>query len=57
MIKLSILDNGMGCTSMKKGYGTQGIQERIEGLKGTVEFSSSADKGFKTKVLIPCEVV
>lgn len=57
MMKLCILDNGIGCTSMKKGYGTQGIQERIEGLKGTVEFSSSVGKGFRTKVLIPCEVV
>lgn len=57
MLKLWILDNGIGCINIKKGYGTQGIQERIEGLKGTVEFSSSVGKGFKTKVLIPCEVV
>ncbi|MEG0772128.1 sensor histidine kinase [Clostridium sp.] len=56
-INLRISDNGYGCANMKKGYGTQGIQERVESLKGTVEFESFQGKGFKTKVLIPCEVL
>lgn len=55
-LQLSILDNGIGCANIKKGYGTQGIQERIEGLGGTVEFVSYKGNGFKTMVLIPCEV-
>lgn len=54
-MKLRICDNGLGCTNMKKGYGTKGIQERIEGLSGVVEFSSSRGDGFKTTVSIPCE--
>ncbi|MNP29547.1 Signal transduction histidine-protein kinase/phosphatase DegS [compost metagenome] len=54
-MKLRICDNGLGCTNMKKGYGTKGIQERIEGLRGVVEFSSSRGDGFKTTVSIPCE--
>lgn len=54
-MKLRICDNGLGCTNMKKGYGTKGIQERIESLRGAVEFSSSRGDGFKTIVSIPCE--
>lgn len=57
IFKLSINDNGIGCSNLKKGYGTQGIEERVESLKGTVEFYSSKGKGFKTNVLIPCEVL
>lgn len=57
IIELCIIDKGKGCTDIKKGYGMQGIQERIENLNGSVEFSSSYNKGFKTIVSIPCEVV
>jgi signal transduction histidine kinase len=57
MLTLCIVDNGIGCTTIKKGYGMQGILERLEGLNGSVEFSSTQGKGFKTKVSIPCEVV
>lgn len=56
-LQLSILDNGKGCSSIKKGYGMQGMRERVEGLKGSVEFSSSKSKGFKTEILIPYKVV
>jgi signal transduction histidine kinase len=57
MLRLCIVDNGIGCTNIKKGYGMQGIQERIESLHGSVEFSSLQGKGFKTEVSIACEVV
>jgi signal transduction histidine kinase len=50
---LCITDNGVGCTNIKRGYGTQGIQERIESLGGNVQFSSFKGKGFKTKIEIP----
>ncbi|GAA0725106.1 sensor histidine kinase [Clostridium malenominatum] len=56
-LKLCIVDNGAGCINIKKGYGMKGIQERIEGLNGRVEFSSSQGNGFKTEVSIPYEVV
>ncbi len=57
MLQLYITDNGKGCSNIKKGYGILGIQERIEDLKGSVEFTSLQGEGFKTKVLIPCEVM
>lgn len=57
MLRLSIVDNGIGCINIKKGYGMQGIKERIEGLNGSVAFISSQNKGFKTMVSIPYEVV
>ena len=56
-LQLCIVDNGIGCTNIKKGYGMQGIRERIENLDGSVEFSSPQCKGFKTSVSIPYEAV
>lgn len=56
-LQLNIEDNGAGCASIKKGYGIQGIRERIESLNGSLGFSSSYGKGFKTMVSIPYEVV
>ena len=57
ILELCIEDNGIGCTNIKKGYGIQGIRERLESLKGSAKFSSSNGKGFKTKLIIPYEVV
>jgi signal transduction histidine kinase len=56
-IKLLIVDNGIGCTNIKNGFGMKGIMERIESLHGSVEFSSPFGKGFKIKISIPYEVV
>jgi signal transduction histidine kinase len=56
-LEVLIVDNGIGCSTIKKGYGIQGIGERIESLKGSAEFSSSHGKGFKTEVSIPQEGV
>ena len=57
MLQLSIVNDGKGCPNIKRGYGMQGIKERIESLSGSAEFSSSHAKGFKTKVSIPYKVV
>ena len=57
MLQLGVVDNGIGCANIKKGYGIQGIKERVESLNGSVEFLSSKGKGFKTMVSIPYEVV
>lgn len=56
ILQLYIVDNGIGCINIKKGYGMTGIEERIETLGGRVKFSSFKDKGFETIVSIPCEV-
>lgn len=53
MVQINIHDNGMGCPRIKKGFGLSGLQERVEGLGGLVDFSSSMGNGFKTKVSIP----
>jgi len=52
-LQLCIVDNGIGCTTIKQGYGMQGIRERIESLGGSATFSSLYGKGFKTEVSIP----
>lgn len=42
-IYISIKDDGIGCTDMKKGFGTRHIVERIKLLNGTVEFDEVMD--------------
>lgn len=46
-----IHDNGIGCTHMVKGFGTTHIEERIQMLKGKVEYKSK--NGFTVKAIIP----
>lgn len=53
MMNIDISDNGKGCSHIKEGYGLKGITERINGMSGTVQFSSSAGKGFRTEIIIP----
>jgi signal transduction histidine kinase len=55
-LQLTVKDNGTGCTNIKKGYGMQGIRERVGDLGGVVEFSSIPGKGFTTAATIPYEV-
>ncbi len=50
-IILTIKDNGVGCKTMKKGFGTRHIIERIEMLNGRVEFEGT--NGFTVTVRIP----
>ncbi len=48
---LEIKDNGIGCDNIKSGFGTKHIRERIDMLKGHVEFDGS--KGFTVTAYIP----
>jgi len=50
-IILTIKDDGVGCKDMKKGFGTRHIVERIQMLKGSVEFDGS--NGFTVTARIP----
>lgn len=52
---IKIHDNGKGCEYIKKGYGLRGITERVEEVKGVVDFSSSQGSGFTTILRIPLE--
>ncbi|MDF2839805.1 MAG: conserved rane protein of unknown function [Clostridia bacterium] len=55
LIELCIVDNGIGCTNIKKGFGIQGMMERIESINGSVAYSSSYGNGFEIKISIPYE--
>lgn len=54
-MNVMIKDDGKGCSTIKKGYGLQGIIERVEEMKGNVQFITSQGKGFKTKIDICLE--
>lgn len=52
-IKLFIFDDGVGCKKIKKGYGLQGMEERIGSLKGSIVYGSDGKKGFNINVELP----
>lgn len=54
-IKLSIVDDGIGCEDIKPGYGIVGIRERVKKLGGQTIVESTLGKGFKVDVTLPLE--
>ncbi len=54
-IRLFIFDNGVGCKKLciGKGFGLQGMQQRINSLNGNIKFGSDGEKGFNIQVEIP----
>lgn len=50
-IHLHISDNGHGCESLKEGFGTRHIRERIEMLHGRVNFKN--ENGFHVEAVVP----
>ena len=50
-INLLICDDGIGCEDIKAGFGLRHIRERVNMLKGQVNFSS--EEGFKVEAMIP----
>ncbi len=55
IIKLFIFDNGIGCKKLcvEKGFGLQGMQQRVKVLNGDIKFGSDGKKGFNIHVEIP----
>ncbi|WP_428228721.1 tetratricopeptide repeat-containing sensor histidine kinase [Flavobacterium sp.] len=53
-ILINYTDNGKGCekTKMVKN-GLQNMESRIEAVKGTIDFDTAPDKGFKVKISVP----
>jgi signal transduction histidine kinase len=47
-------DNGKGCekSSLVKS-GLKNMESRIQAVKGTIEFETEPDKGFKAKIILP----
>ncbi|WPO78940.1 ATP-binding protein [Flavobacterium sp. KACC 22761] len=53
-IFINYTDNGVGCeknTITKNGL--QNMESRIQAVKGTVDFETEPNKGFKAKIIIP----
>ena len=51
-VQVIIEDNGRGSNSVAEGIGIKGMRERVEGVRGRIEFSSSS-AGFAIKCWIP----
>lgn len=52
-IQLFLVDDGVGCGQIHKNMGLEGIDKRIESLKGSVRFGSDGSKGFSITAFIP----
>ncbi|KAF2333680.1 tetratricopeptide repeat-containing sensor histidine kinase [Flavobacterium daemonense] len=53
-ILINYTDNGIGCEKNKiSKNGLQNMESRIQTIKGTVDFETEPDKGFKAKITIP----
>ena len=52
-IKLNILDDGVGCEEIKKGFGLSGMEQRVKELDGSLQFGASEEGGFHITVEIP----
>jgi len=52
-IRLSIKDNGMGCSNFIKGNGIKGIEERIMKINGTIQYSTKEGQGFEISAILP----
>ena len=52
-VKFFIIDDGVGCKSIKKGFGLSGMEERVKEVKGKITFGSDGDKGFNIQGEIP----
>ncbi|MDC7236168.1 MAG: sensor histidine kinase [Sphaerochaetaceae bacterium] len=48
---LEIKDNGIGCKKIKPGFGTRHMKERIESIKGSIEYINN--KGFTVRAKVP----
>ena len=54
---ITIEDNGLGCKDIVKGNGLHGVEDRINGIGGDIEYITEVDSGFKIKVMIPIGVI
>ncbi|WP_431242571.1 sensor histidine kinase [Flavobacterium sp. P21] len=53
-IFINYTDNGIGCNKDKIiKNGLQNMESRIQAVKGSVDFETEPDKGFRAKIIIP----
>ena len=53
IVRCSITDNGVGCSSLKEGMGIQGMMNRTRKLNGVIDINS--ENGFRINMIIPLE--
>lgn len=51
-ITINAMDNGIGCKTLIKGNGLNGIEERLKAVKGTAEFKTIPGEGFVSQIVI-----
>lgn len=51
VLKISVIDNGIGCEEIKKGFGLHHMEERVRLLQGSLQYKS--DHGFRVNAVIP----
>lgn len=56
VIKLNIVDDGKGCTKIKKNFGLSRIMEYVSGVNGKIQLSSKKDEGFSIDIELPNNV-
>lgn len=56
VIKLNIIDDGTGCTKIKKNFGLSRIIEYVSGVNGKIQLSSKKDEGFSIDIELPNNV-
>ncbi len=49
---MRVMDNGRGCTNLKKGNGLNGIVDRLKLINGSADFVTSNDEGFISNISI-----
>ena len=51
-LNISVNDNGVGASTLKRSNGLQNTENRIQSINGTIIFETEPNKGFKTKITI-----
>lgn len=55
MVRCSVSDDGVGCTSITDGMGIAGMRQRMRSIGGILDFETGANAGFTVNMLIPME--
>lgn len=52
-LKIYIIDDGIGCKNVEKGFGLTGMEKRVRNLNGIISYGSGGESGFNIYVEIP----
>ena len=55
VIKLSIFDDGVGCRKVDRGFGLNGMEQRIIDVNGKMSYKSDKGQGFILNFEVPKE--